>query len=114
MIIENRYGEYTKPQLDDYKKKLHNKMFWLLLYKDPKTKDNYPEMDNESFNRYFDYLMKEIAGLNELFENPSEIIEISALLMAAWLETKKEEFDYQCYRKLVLDAHHLVDKIKEV
>lgn len=113
-MIEHRYGEFTETQLDEYKKKLHDKMFWLLLYKDPKTKDKYPEMDDENFKKYFEFLMKEIAGLNELLFRPKEIVEILSMLMAAWLETLKEEFDYQSYRKLILDAHHLVDKIKEV
>lgn len=113
-MIEHRYGEFTVSQLDDYKKKLHDKMFWLLLYKDPKTKDKYPEMDDKNFKKYFEFLMKEIAGLNELFGNPKEIVEILSLLMAAWLETLNKEFNYRTYRKLVLDAHSLVDKIKEV
>ena len=113
-MIEHKYGEFTKQQLDEYKKKLHNKMFWLLLYKDPKTKDKYPEMDNESFKSYFEFVMKEISGLNELLSCPAEIVEILSLLMAAWLENLNDDFNYRSYRKLILDAHHLVDKIKEV
>lgn len=113
-MIKHKYGEFTEEQLNAYKKKLHKKMFWLLLYKDPKTKDSYPEMDGKNFKKYFEFLMKEIAGLNELLNSPSEIIEILSLLMAAWLEVLKEEFDYQSYRKLILDAHHLIDKIKGV
>lgn len=113
-MIEHKYGEFTKTQLDEYKEKLHKKMFWLLLYKDPKTKDKFPEMDDTGFKSYFEFLMKEIDGLNELLFYPEQIVEILSLLMAAWLETLKDEFDYQAYRKLVLDAHHLVDKIKEV
>ena len=53
-MIKHRYGEFTETQLDEYKKKLHDKMFWLLLYKDPKTRYKYPEMDDNT--HYFEYL----------------------------------------------------------
>lgn len=113
-MIEHKYGQFTEQQLEDYKEKLHKKLFWLLLYKDPKTKDKYPEMDAENFKSYFEYVMKEISGLNELLFCPSEIVEVLSLLMAAWLENLKDDFDYRAYRKLVLDAHSLIDKIKGV
>lgn len=63
------------------------------------------------FNKYFDGLMKRMNGLNKLLSYPTEIVAIMSLLEAALIETEKVEFDYQTYRKLVLDAHSLVDKI---
>ena len=57
--------------------------------------------------------MKKLDGLNTLLFCPVEIVSILSLLQAAYNETKKEEFDYQSYRKLILDAHSLVDKIPE-
>ena len=35
------YGHFDDKQFEDYKVKLHKDLFWLLLYKDPKTKDEF-------------------------------------------------------------------------
>ena len=55
--------------------------------------------------------MLKINGLNELLSYPVEIVEIMSVLEAALLETRKEEFNFQTYRKLIFDAHSLIDKI---
>lgn len=102
------YGHFDDKQFEDYKVKLHKDLFWLLLYKDPKTKDEF----NVDFDKYFINLMLRIDGLNEILSYPVEIITIMSLLQAAWDEAHQDEdFDYQSYRKLILDAHHKVDKI---
>ena len=106
--MKHLYGYFTDKQMDDYKVKLHKELFWLLIYKDPSTKDEYPNVD---FKKYFDGLMKRINGLNKLLSYPTEIVAIMSSLEAALIETEQVEFDYQTYRKLVLDAHSLVDKI---
>ncbi len=56
------YGKFSDKQITEFKNKLHKKLFWLLLYKDPKTAQNYKNVD---FAKYFVNLMKEIDGLNE-------------------------------------------------
>ena len=89
-------------------KKSHKEMFWLLLYKDPKTKDEFKNVD---FEKYFINLMKKIDGLNTLLFYPVEIVAIMSLLQAALNETRSDDFNYRSYRKLILDAHSLVDKI---
>ena len=104
------YGTFSKEQLDEYKARLHSKLFQLLLYKDPKTKDKY----NVNFEKYFNGIMHSIDGLNELLFYPEVIVELMSNLEAALIETRKENFDYKVYRKLVLDAHALVDHIGEV
>ena len=86
------YGHFDDLQIEEYKEKLHKEMFWLLLYKDPKT-------------------MKKIDGLNTLLFYPVEIVAIMSLLQAALNETRSDDFNYRSYRKLILDAHSLVDKI---
>jgi hypothetical protein len=106
--MRNLYGNFDNEQMENYKVKLHKELFWLLIYKDPKTKDEYLSVD---FNKYFDGLMRKIDGLNELLFYPTEIVAIMSLLEAALIESKKADFNYQAYRKLVLDAHSLVDKI---
>lgn len=99
---------FSKEQLIEYKEKLHKKLFWLILYKDPKTKDDYEYVD---FDTYFNVLMKELSGFNELLSYPVEMVSILSLLQSAHNETKKDEFNWSMYRRLVLNAHNLVDKI---
>lgn len=106
--MQHIYGHFNDEQMENYKVKLHKELFWLLIYKDPKTKNEYLNVD---FNKYFDGLMRRMDGLNELLSYPTEIVAIMSLLEAALIESKKVDFDYKSYRKLVLDAHSLIDKI---
>ena len=108
--MKTLYGHFSNGQFDRFKTKLHKELFWLLLYTDPNTKDQY---QNVNFEKYFDGLMRKINGLNELLYYPTEIVSIMSLLQAAFQEAEKESFDYSVYRKLILDAHSLVDKIHE-
>lgn len=107
--IAHKYGYFTNEQLNLYKTFLHKKLFWLLLYEDPKTKDKF-QID---INSYFYNLMKKINGLNRLLFYPVEIVEIMSDLEAALAECDKKDFNYREYRKLILDAHSLVDRIGE-
>ena len=106
--MDTIYGHFDDLQIEEYKEKLHKEMFWLLLYKDAKTKDEFKNVD---FEKYFINLMKKIDGLNTLIFYPVEIVAIMSLLQAALNETRSDDFNYRSYRKLILDAHSLVDKI---
>lgn len=108
--MNHLYGSFSENQIQEYKVKLHKELFWLLLYKDPKTIDEYLNVD---FDKYFVGVMKKINGFNDLMFNPVEIVSIMSLLQAAYRETKNVNFNWGQYRKLILDAHNLVDKIKE-
>ena len=83
-------------------------MFWLLLYKDPETRGEFEYVD---FDKYFDYLMREIIGLNDVLSNAPEVVQMITMLQAAYNETRHDPFNYQAYRKLILDAHQVLDKI---
>ena len=48
--MDTIYGHFDDLQIEEYKEKLHKEMFWLLLYKDPKTKDEFKNVD---FEKYF-------------------------------------------------------------
>lgn len=102
------YGDFTTYQIEDYKSKLHTDLFWLLLYKDPKTNKQYQNMD---FEKYFLFLMKKIDGLNTLLSYPTNLVELCSLLQGAYNETQRSDYKYSSYRKMVLDAQALVDKI---
>lgn len=106
--MEHKYGTFHSKQFEKYKVKLHKDLFYLLLYKDPETSDQFKNVD---FDKYFIGTMRKIDGLNELLFHPSEIVEMMTLLEAAFKLSKTDEFEYSIYRKLVLDAHNLVDKI---
>lgn len=106
--MQHKYGHFEDYQINNYKVKLHKELFWLLLYKDPNTKEKFP---NTNYDKYFVGLMKKLDGLNELLMFPTEMVSIMSLLEAAYIETKKSDFDFKSYRKLILDAHNLVDKM---
>lgn len=106
--METIYGHFDDKQFETYKEQLHRELFWLLLYKDPKTKDDFHNVNLES---YVTNLQKKIDGLNEILDYPVEIISIMSLIQAALIESRKNDFNYKSYRKLVLDAHSLIDKI---
>lgn len=106
--MKHLYGYFTDGQVENYKTKLHKDVFWLLLYKDPEKNGVFPDVDYE---KYFEGLMLRISGLNELLSHPTEIVEMMSILEAALLETRKEYFNFRTYRKLLFDAHSLIDKI---
>ena len=108
--MKTSQGASGRDRFERVKTRGHKELFWLLLYKDPKTKEQY---QNVNFEKYFDGLMRKINGLNELLFYPTEIVSIMSLLQAAFQETREEPFNYPIYRKLILDAHSLVDKIDE-
>ena len=67
---------------------------------------------HDNAEKYFAGLMRRINGLSSLLFYPPEFIGIMANLEAALLEADKDDFDFQIYRKLILDTHALVDKIR--
>lgn len=106
--MKSRYGEIPQTQLEGYKVQLHKELFWLLVYKDPKTVEQYKDVD---VKKYITFLVKKLSGLNELLNCPPQLIGLMAYLEAAKLELDNTPFDYRAYRKLVLDAHSLLDEL---
>lgn len=108
-MIPHKYGSFTETQIDEYKKKLHKKIHWLLLYKDP----NIQRDEEVNFQQYYFWLMKSISGANSLLRYPNEMVELLSVLQEARKESYKEDFDFGIFRKLILDAHSIVDRIGE-
>lgn len=106
--MKYRYGDIPKQQMSRYKDKLHKRIFWLLLYKDPNTKEKFPNVD---YDKYVEFFMKELDGFNSLFKYPASMVQILSLIEASYIEANKEDFDFKTYRKLILDAQSLVDKL---
>lgn len=109
--MQHRYGEFTDYQMSETKKAIRKQIFFLLLYVDPKTKQEY---ENVNVKKAFNSLLHKLGGMNEILFCPPELVTIISLLQAALIEYKKEDFNFQAYRKLILDAGAEVDRIKEV
>lgn len=110
-MMSYKYGEFDSNQIAITKDKIRKQIFHLLLYVDPNTKDQYPDIN---VNWAFECLLKKIGGLNSIFNYPPEIVAITCLLEAALMEYNSSTFEFSVYRKLVLDAGAEVLNIKEV
>ena len=110
-MVKHKYGSFKTKQVREVKETMKKQIFFLLLLADPATKGQYPEVD---IKRAFDNFLYKINGFNSLLSYPAEIVEIFSILECAREELDKPDFDFQKYRKLVLDAGAQVSKIKEV
>lgn len=109
--MKHLYGEFTQNQIVQAKKSLRGSIFFLLLCVDKKTSHEYKEVD---VNKCFNGLLLKLGGMNQLLMNQPELVTVMSLLQAAMNEYNNPEFDFQTYRKLILDAGAEVDKLKEV
>ena len=107
-MVEMEYGTFDDAQVKGYIEKLHKKVHWLLLYKDPKMAAEY---NSVNYDKYYTFLMREMNGCNALLRYPVAMVQVMSILEAAYLETKSSKFDFPAYRKLILDAQNLIDNI---
>lgn len=110
-MVKHLYGEFTDNQIKDTKKFMRGSIFFLLLCVDPDTSESYEDVD---VNKAFDNLLHKINGLNELLLYQKNIVDIMSLLKEAQVIYNSADFDFQVYRKLILDAGAEVLKLKEV
>jgi len=103
--MKYKYGVLPDEQFEAYKKRIHSLVHWLLIY---------AEEENPILDGYFDKVQYKLNGLNELLNYPTQMIEIMNLIESARIEYKKENHNYKVYRKIILDAHELIDDIVEV
>lgn len=109
--MKHKYGDFTSLQIHEVKMLMRKDIFFLLLCVDPKTKQEYK---NINVNKTFENIMFKISGMNQLLFCPPELITILSFLEEALSEYNNPDFDFQKYRKLILDAGSEVLKIKEV
>ena len=109
--MRNKYGEFTQEQIQNTKREIRKQIIFLLTVVDPELKDKYTHINVPAA---YKSLMDELAGLNELLFYPTELVLVMSLLEAALMEYKNPDFNFQRYRKLVLDAGAKVNLIKEV
>ena len=113
--MKHLYGEFTQNQVKKTKESLRKSIFFLLVCVDEKTSheiiEEYGEVD---VNNNFKGLLLKLGGMNKLFMEPPELITVMSLLQAALMEYNSPNFNFQTYRKLILDAGAEVNKLKEV
>jgi len=102
--MDGLYGKITDEQLEDFKRKLHSKIHWLLIYKE----DDSFDVDYDS---YFTEVMKYIGSACEILTQDSVALQILTTLKMAYSETMADEFNYDKYRHYVLEAHNLVNRL---
>lgn len=95
----NLYIEVPPSQIAAEKKYFVSAIFKLLPYK---------QCDYEFLNNYFESVLQRLIGFNKISGFQPEVITIMSLL-----EYARGENDYRKYRKAILDACGLVERIKE-
>lgn len=108
--MESKYCSFSKNQISQTKEYIRKSIFFLLLYVDPKTKDNYKDVNVDTA---FLNLLYKLGGLNSLLLEPPELVIVMSLIECAWKEYNSVNFDFGVYRKLILDAGAEVMRIKE-
>jgi len=101
-MMDNKYGTFKEEQFQDFKKKLHSKIHFLLVYK---------EENNPILLDYFDTTMRYFSGLNEVLGNNTLIIDLLVILQVALDESKKIDCNFKIFRKNILEAHSIIDRL---
>lgn len=102
--MDYKYGKFSNKQIKVNVQLMHNDIHKLLIYKDPKISNFCFDSDDEFFV-YFENLLYRFGGLNNLFGRPVEMVNFMSTLQAAYDEVCKTDFDYNLFRKLILNAH---------
>lgn len=102
--MKYKYGTYPDEQFNGYKKRLHSLVHWLLIY---------AEENNSILNSYFEKVQYKLDGLNELINYPTQLVEIMNLIESAKIEFNRENYNFEIYRKTILDIHDLIDKLPD-
>ena len=95
----NIYAEMPPSQIAAEKKYFCSAIYKLLPYKE----EEYPYIDN-----YFESVLQQLIGFNKLSGQQPELISIISLL-----EYARQENELSKYRKAILDACGMVERIKE-
>lgn len=104
-------GEFSTSQIASIKKNIRKRIFYLLLYVDPQTCEQYKDVN---VVQSIESLLSLLGGMNDLLLQPPEIVITMSLLISALKEYTSDNYSFQVYRKRILDAGAEFGKIKEV
>lgn len=103
-MIETKYGSYSEPQVEAFKEKLHKWIHWCLVYAE------IGETDAEVLSYIFK-TQKKLNGLNDILLDDPKVVEIMTLIESARIEFENHRKKTHLFRKLILDAHDVIDEI---
>lgn len=110
--MEYLYGTFSDNQVELNAKIMHNEIHKLLLYKDNNVSEKIFNSEQD-FQNYFTNLLFRFGGLNELLGEPNYMVSLMATLQAAFDESKKDNFNFYNFRRLILDSHGYIKAIFE-
>ena len=109
----HKYGEFADMQISDIKEILRKRIFFLLLVAEDEAKKNKTDFPDINLVQANTTLLWRISGLNKLLGEPTELVTVLSLLEEAKNSINDQNFDFEKYRKLVLDAGAEVMKIHD-
>lgn len=107
-MVNYLYGQFEDMQFEDAIVYIRKKIFYLLLIVDEETSYQFGDVDVEKAYMDVFYILD---GLNEILDEPKELVTAISLLQSALNEYMSPEFDFNTYRKLVLDSGNEINKI---
>lgn len=110
--MEYIYGSFTKRQIKEAARAMHNDVHKLLLYKDNRIEEKIFEND-EAFLIFFQNVMFKFSGTKTLFNNNGIMVTLMSTLQAAYDESVSDEFDYMTFRRAILDSHNYIKQMFE-
>lgn len=110
--MEYLYGTFSDNQMEVNAQLMHNEIHKLLLYKDRDVSEHIFDSDADFIN-YFSNLLFRFGGLNELLGEPEQMVSLMSTLQSAFTESKKKNFNWYRFRRLILDSHGYIKAMFE-
>lgn len=105
-----KYGDFADMQISEIKEILRKRIFFLLVVADDEYNNNKQEFPEINLVRANTSVLWRVSGLNSLLGEPTELVTVVSLLEEA-KNTITDSFDFEKYRKLILDAGAEIMKI---
>lgn len=101
------YGHFSHKQLDKAVCAMHRDIHKLLIYKDDSIEAKNFEND-VAFLTFFKKVMYKFGGTKTLFNNNEIMVSLMSTLQAAMDEIESDNYDWETYRRAILDAHEYI------
>lgn len=110
-MYAHKYGEFADMQIAEIKEVLRKRIFFLLVVADDEVNNGKQEFPEVNLTKANTSILWRISGLNKILGEPTELVTVISLLEEA-KSTITDNFDFDKYRKLVLDAGAEIMKIQ--